>query len=197
MPVSKHKKRKKHSAKTSLQRSPKTTVMERVKKSGDYELLSEHPDVEKMSQVILNFARPLTDVVTNSDDRGFKTAITTAILIWNVSILPDEEREGFLEEVLDEIKNAYPESRKDFLEIYDALIQRKKKYFQYNKRFIVDFKIGTSKKSRELSVVSTLDPGAIRSVLKLKGFRRSRQKKAFIYLLLVILIVGTLYFLLK
>ena len=197
MPVSKHKRRKKHSPKTSLQRSPNRAVMERVKKSGDYELLSEHPDVEKMSQVILDFAKPLTDVVTDSDDLGFKKAITTAILIWNASILPDEKREGFLQEVLNEIKNAYPESRKDFLEIYDVLMQRKKKYFQYNKRIIVDFEIGASRKSRELFVVSTLDQGAIRSILKPKGFRRSRQKKAFIYLLSVILIVGTLYFLLN
>jgi len=199
MPVSKQKKRKTSSSKRG-QKSAKAILYDRARKSAkslDAEFLTERKDVQKMSEVILDFAKPLTDVVPEDNDEAFRKAIITAIIVWNASIVSEAERKSMIQEMADKIRKADPQAEADFLVIVENLLQRKWRYFPSNKRFIMDFEIGTTRKRREVSVVSTLDPAAMKKIPEFRGQVRRRSIRRFIYALFLILIIAGLYFIFR
>jgi hypothetical protein len=197
MPKSRQKRRKKSPGKSG-QKTAKAILYDRsskAAKSVGAEFLTERPGVQKMSQVILDFAKPLTDLVAEDDDEAFKKVIITAIIVWNASMVSEAERKSIIQKVADEIGKADPRAKADFLEIVKDLLQRKWRYFRSNKRFIVDFEVGTTRNSRELSVVSTLDPPTMKKIPELRGqVRRRAIPRLFIYGFILILIVVALYF---
>lgn len=159
----KQQKRTKKKKRNTARKSAKSIVLDRVKKSkhlSNFELMDDPPGTEKMSHVILNFAKPITDGLSDDDedDVAFRNIIGLAIFVWNTSLLPDKEQEKALEQAVEVVADS---DAKDFAMLHhsiDALMKRKKKYFSEKKRFIVDYQITTSKRSRHLYVVSTADP---------------------------------------
>ena len=57
---------------------------------------------QKMSEVIIDFAKPLLDVAQT--DEQMQRAIGMAIAMWNVAILPDKEQKDFLRVFFSDIK---------------------------------------------------------------------------------------------
>ena len=155
----KHQKRAKKKRNTA-RKSAKSIVLNRVKKSkhlSNFELIDNPPGTEKMSQVILNFAEPMTDGLSDEDDDAFRNIIGLAISVWNASLLPDKEQEKTLEQIVEVVVDSDAVDLTMLHYFIDALMKRKKKYFFKNKRFIIDYQIITSKRGRHLYVVSTTD----------------------------------------
>jgi hypothetical protein len=123
----------------------------------DYQVLTDVPNVEKMSEVIPKFAEPLIDSAGDNDE-AYKNAVAMAILVWNASLMPEDEQDSFLNEMIEDISGSSAEDYAMSLQIIDMLLDRKRKYFKENNRFIVDFEIRCTENDRHLSVVSTTQP---------------------------------------
>ena len=132
-------------------------VLNRVKSTAEwsnFEILTDVPNVEKMSEVILNFAEPLIEEA-GDDDKAYKMAVTLAILVWNVSLMPKDEQDALLHVELKEASGLSAEDHAASLLVAEMLLKRKQKHFKGINRLIVDYEIRCTKKNRHLYVAST------------------------------------------
>lgn len=159
----------------AMRKKAESIVLERLKKSehlSNVEVVNNPPGAEKMSQVILDFAEPLTDELSDDDDVAFKNIIGLAISVWNISLLPDMEKEKALEQ-LSGFVPAYDDKDAVMLQhSIDFLMKRKKKFFSKNKRFIIDYQVTTSKHDRDFYVVSTPDRKQFKEKLTLRKAKK-------------------------
>lgn len=116
-------------------------------------------EANKLSAVIMDFARPLTESV---EDDQFETAITLAILCWNVALLPEDEQErklGVLKTKLAEDKPAW--WIRDLEGWTRRLVDRKKRLFGHDRRMVVNYTITDEGDDFHLYVVSTPVPDSL------------------------------------
>jgi hypothetical protein len=111
------------------------------------------PAARKMSEVLLDFARPLLDTV---DDEGFKNVIIFAALCWNLSFLSEQEQHKQLQTILDELTKTDPLIRPDLHAWAKALLERKKAFFAADRRMVVNYEVVEEKDNHRLFVMSTL-----------------------------------------
>jgi hypothetical protein len=110
---------------------------------------------EKMSDVILQFAEPL------KDEYGIvpPNMLRFAILVWNASVLPENERQELIKDIHKILPDADDEMQEILESIVDMLLERKERYFSDNKRFIVDYNIRETSRRTHLDCVSTMPEG--------------------------------------
>lgn len=118
----------------------------------------EPPGVEKMSEVIKDFAKPLLDQC--EDNESAKGVIALAIAAWNTSLLPEEEQEEAVEEAFAAFSRSIPDG---FLAAFKAdlrmLLDRKKTHFAHIHRDIIDFEFTEQDGRIGFDVVSSLHVG--------------------------------------
>ena len=115
-------------------------------------IITDSPQKEKMSEVLFEFAKPLTDVC--EDDEAFYLAIQISAIAWNSSFFPLKERNKLIDEVITECMNDKKE-RKITKEILSKMLERKEKNFPNIKIIIVDFQISYRDGQRNLTVISS------------------------------------------
>jgi hypothetical protein len=114
------------------------------------------PDLEVMSQVIMEFAAPLLE--TCPDEASERKAISLAIFVWNASLLPEPERRSTLEGYLAQCKEALPEQEVAKLSGYiDQLVQSKLTRFAENQKRITNCTFGDFGDNRHIEVGYTLE----------------------------------------
>ena len=106
----------------------------------------------KLSEVLLDFADPLLD---DADDDYFETIVSFASICWNLSFLPDGERQKELEYIVNEIGGTDPLARADVEDNARMLLKRKQEFFAKDRRYIVNFKIVEEGDNYRLLVMST------------------------------------------
>ena len=140
------------------QRSPQETLYKRIQ-SSDYfentEVIQNDDRLKKMSDVIHRFAEPLRD--ENGDIPA--NMLRFAILIWNASLLPEDEQEEAFRGIIKALPGKERGLREGALLAIGTLLERKKKYFSDNKRVIIDYEITETKDMLNLNVVSTVPKG--------------------------------------
>jgi len=122
----------------------------------ELEVLQASPKIEKMSEIIIDFAQPLLDVAENTQSQ--KQAITTAILGWNLALFPKEEQPDQLNEIK---KMLNPSTNSDQLaneasEILNFLVSRKDSLYPEINRMIVDYELIDTPQGFHLNVVSNI-----------------------------------------
>jgi hypothetical protein len=119
-------------------------------------VIQNPPGEEKMSEVLREFLDPYWDIPDNEE--AMRKLITTAIVAWNTTLLPEAERA----ESLSKMVGALPEeARTDFYAIVDEMMARKEKHFARYTRLIVDYELVDRGNDYHLSVMSFV-PGADR-----------------------------------
>jgi hypothetical protein len=109
--------------------------------------------VAKMSEVILDFVKPYWDRACTKED--MEKTLSLGIIAWNSALVPQEEREAFLQKSM----NTFPaEIRADFRTVLDPLIERKLAYFTDNRRFILNYTLNMRSTGPYLEILSSL-PG--------------------------------------
>jgi hypothetical protein len=144
------KKRQAHS------RGRRTGVMHRVRqipafRDADQRMMPG--SLQKMSQVILEFARPLLD--SADGDAEYRNALAFAVLAWNASLVPEERRK----ELVHKHSSAFARAGGDLVAIQKAfsdLILRKEQAYPEVQRLVVDYHIRESDGRRFLEVASTM-----------------------------------------
>jgi hypothetical protein len=109
-------------------------------------------DAEKMSDIILRFAEPLKDENSNIP----ANMLRFAILVWNASLLPKDEQEKALRDIIKALPGNVWGLREAGSSIISMLLERKEKYFSDNKRMVVDYNMTETEQTLNLNVVSTV-----------------------------------------
>ena len=123
---------------------------------GGKEFLIAPPNMTKMSEIIIDYARPLLNVAKNDEEQ--KKALSIAIAIWNLSLYPKEMQS----ECIGKITEIMTASRKDSRlsenekEVLNFLMERKKTFFPEIKRVILDYEYVETPKGFHINVVSNI-----------------------------------------
>jgi len=115
-------------------------------------VITTNTQKEKMSEVLLEFAKPLTDECEN--DKAFYNALQICIIAWNSSFLSPEERTKLIDESFNKYINDNDE-REIAKEILSKMLERKQKKFPNIKRMILDFQISYKDGQQHLNVISS------------------------------------------
>ena len=141
-------------------KSPQARYFEKVENSNDLPTskLVVDPGAEaKMSEVILEFAKPFLDKC--EDEASEIKTIGLAIIIWNMSLFPEKNRDREIEKLCSGLSPS--DDANDFAALMgyvDILLERKRKYYSDNQRAIIKYQLSGTGKNRRLDVASTLSP---------------------------------------
>ena len=103
----------------------------------------------KMSSVLEEFVKPYRELVETKE--AYRTLLIVAMVAWNATLFPEQERRSQLDELLLEL----PEDiREEGREIIEELIVRKERFFSQYRKLIIDFELADIGKNWHLSVVS-------------------------------------------
>ena len=121
---------------------------------------------EKMSDIIINFAEPLME--KNPSVEVEKMLIVFAIGCWNATLLPDEYKKPFMEDILDAVSCEGPSMRDTYRIFLRMMMERKQKLFANNRRFVISWNFQELKDGFHLSIasadVSTVISSGVKSV---------------------------------
>lgn len=112
------------------------------------------PGEERMSTVLERFVDPYVRHARNDDD--YRKLMTLAVGAWNVSLLEPEKQADFLASLTDILPS--PTRQKDLREILLGMIERKKRFFADNRRFILEHQLTIVGSEFHLAVISTPPP---------------------------------------
>ena len=151
-------KRKKKNYKPKSARAHLLNKLQKSKYLSGRMRVVDAPGEEKMSEVILDFAKPLLDSC-NDDNELIKKAISMAIIVWNITLLPDKDQDNAIQDISSKLSPSQNASDYVTMMSYiDMLKERKKKYFSNNKRAIVNYHFSIVQEGFHLEVASTLSP---------------------------------------
>lgn len=108
----------------------------------------------KASALLLALIEPYLELATT--ETIFRRLVTLAATAWNLSLIPEEQRQVVIEEVLSEMEEA--ETREDMREIIEDLIRRKERYFGEYTWIVVGFDVVEEEDEFHLMVASAM-PG--------------------------------------
>jgi len=108
----------------------------------------------KMSEVLLEFARPMLDFV--DDDELFEDVISFAIVCWNLSFFPEHEQLTEWKTLTRNVGRAHLFSDPEIENWVLILLERKKTLFANDRRIVVDHSIVEEPDQHHLYVVSAL-----------------------------------------
>jgi len=142
------------------EKSAQALFIEKMKKSNDLpgtKMIVDPEGEEKMSAVILDFAKPLLDEC--EDKESERRAVGLAVLVWNVSLFPEKDQDRKIQKLCSDLSPSNDATDFGALMPYiNMLLERKKTYYPDIKRAIVNYQMSGSGKYRRLDVASTLSP---------------------------------------
>jgi len=134
---------------------PSPSLLQPLHNAGwdNYTVLHNLPQTEKMSEVLWEFLAPYMPLAP--DREAMEKLLAMAIVAWNVTLFPVEERAQRLRE----LSTTLPaEARTDFLALIREMVVRKERYFAQNTRYILNYELTEGRESYHLNVLSTLLP---------------------------------------
>ncbi len=120
----------------------------------DMEAMPSQPGEERMSEVLERFVDPY--VRQARDDADYRKLMTLAVGAWNTSLLEPEKQADFLASLTGILPS--PTRQKDLRDILLGMIERKKRFFADNHRFILEHQLTLVDGEFHLAVISTPPP---------------------------------------
>jgi hypothetical protein len=114
---------------------------------------TEYVSANKLSEVILEYAEPLTNVADGSELE--ERAIRMSVTLWNASLLPKQKALETMEPALDDMAQGDQLLKSEFYLMFELMYKRKQSLFQNDKRFIVDYTLEENDGGFYLQVAST------------------------------------------
>ena len=142
-------------------------------------VVQENINKEKMSEELLDFARPLLDHCDDDEDETFRKMLAFAMCAWNMALVPRRTRDKMLTDTMNTICGSDLECRK-FVEYHLTLLEkRKNELYPDNHRFIMDIEVRCDRKNRRIFVASTSTPDNIDGILKRDIGRAKKEMNIF------------------
>ena len=107
----------------------------------------------KMSEVLETLVQPFEDFANTYEAR--KMLMTLGIAAWNVALLPTEEQNKAIDDLLAAVEDVDKRDKEVMKDMIVTLIARKQSLFADNKRYILSYKLTDQGNNWHLSVVST------------------------------------------
>ncbi|MEW6662553.1 MAG: hypothetical protein ACOY9Y_14450 [Bacillota bacterium] len=156
--MGKHKgrKKKKKLPKHRVQGINTSSLENKVRGSGLFsgKVTFVHGMKEKMSEVLLDFAAPFLDGL--DEPKEMEKVISFAAVVWNLSLLPEDQQKNGMKEIADIFGQGGQEYRNVGMFMTEVLLERKKKFFPNNKRLIINYEFGFKNGLPWLNVASTI-----------------------------------------
>lgn len=112
---------------------------------------------QKMSQIVLDFARPLLLEIDLEDEAEINKVVHLACAAWNIALILEKDPEMSVRDFLDD--GSWPESDLQDLEMIvrnvELLVRRKNRRFAQHKRFIGKYEIVVDETGVQLLIAST------------------------------------------
>jgi hypothetical protein len=106
----------------------------------------------KMSEVLEDFVEPYLEFARNHQQR--KQMFGMAMTAWNLSFLPEAERESMFEKAIEQAVAETDLLPQDFSVIVGSMITRKLDYFAGNRRLIISVELKDMRDEFQLLVAS-------------------------------------------
>jgi hypothetical protein len=106
-----------------------------------------------MSELLEEFVEPYREVARTKE--AFEKLLTLAVIAWNVTLFPEEDRQPHLKEIISEIP---ADARDDGKRIIEEMMERKQRFFSQSRRTILGFELTDTGTGWHLSVTSTASP---------------------------------------
>jgi hypothetical protein len=128
----------------------------------DHEIIRDST-LEKMSDILLDYAEPFLDVIDIDNNAEYEKIIMIAIAFWNCSIMEDSPKSRKKIRKLLEPIMPDDESRS----VVQYMLERKQKMYPNNKRMILNYELTeTPGGGFHLSVASTIDEATTEKHIK-------------------------------
>ena len=114
---------------------------------------TEYVSANKLSEVILEYAEPLTNVADGSEVE--ERAIRMSVTLWNASLLPKQKALETMEPALEDMAQGDQLLKSEFYLMFELMYKRKQSLFPNDKRFIVDYTLEENDGDFYLQVAST------------------------------------------
>ena len=120
------------------------------------ELRIAPPTTEKMSEIVVDYAKPFLDVATNAEEQ--KRAIAIAVIIWNLSLFPEEVHSDKINEIkrIMGASNKTDDPSDDDSEVVNYMMERRKLRFPDINRMVVDYEFVETPEGFHLNIVSNI-----------------------------------------
>ncbi len=110
--------------------------------------------IEKMSEVIENFSEPLLVGCTSDEHR--KSAIQFAIIVWNLSMLPEDEQDNCIQVTVNTLSaSGNIDEISQLKGDINSLLNRKKVMFPHIQRAVVDYQFSGFGSNLRLEIASS------------------------------------------
>lgn len=107
----------------------------------------------KMSEVLEDFVEPYLEFARNNHQQR-KQMFGMAMTAWNLSLLPEDEREVMLENAIEQATSGTDLLTQGFSAIIGSMITRKLDYFAGNRRLIISVELKDMRDEFQLLVAS-------------------------------------------
>jgi hypothetical protein len=115
------------------------------------------PQDWKLSTRIMEIAKPLTDNAVDHD--SFEMIVETAVLCWNIALLPPDQQEEELRSLVRHVAKGSPRGLASEVEAWARLLlDRKKRLFGSDRRMVMEHTIERDGNDLRLLVVAALEP---------------------------------------
>lgn len=118
----------------------------------------------KMSEVLIDFARPLLDAAENA--QAMEKALTLAIVVWNASLLPEASQKDMIQKIVEATSSSgFKEDEEIGRSYVDMLLKRKRSYFSHCQRMIAEWHFEKEGDDLHLNVASVPSNGETKELL--------------------------------
>ena len=112
------------------------------------------PLTESMSEALLEYAEPLMDVIDTGNRKEFEKVVKVSIMVWNYAVVLEKEGDGKKAKKMLELIMLSA----DYKVLVDFMLERKRKLFPNNNRYIMDYEVTVMKDGDfHLTVSSSLE----------------------------------------
>ncbi|MFQ5340717.1 MAG: hypothetical protein ACE5F6_04130 [Anaerolineae bacterium] len=109
----------------------------------------------KMSDILDDFVEPYVGFTDTEEE--YRELLSVAIVAWNASLLPEEDRQDMIDSIIEGMPALTEELEEDFREIVKELMERKRRHFSEYRRMIIDFELTDTGSGYHLTVASLLN----------------------------------------
>jgi len=107
----------------------------------------------KLSERIWEYAEPLLHAAANAEAQ--KRVAQLAIIFWNAAMLSEAKVEELVRPTLHQLAGGDPRLETELLGIYLMMLERKHKYFEDDRRLVVNYSLSDTPDGVHLLVAST------------------------------------------
>ena len=118
--------------------------------------------LEKMSDILLAYAKPFMDTVKTDNKEDYEKAIQISMMLWNCAIMQEATKNR--KEIMKMLKPVMPDAESK--SVVNYMLERKRQMYPGNKRMIMNYELSETAEGFHLSVASTLTGAAAEKYTK-------------------------------